>query len=223
MEAGLIKSAEKYARSLECQKLRKRQYGTTNSRRQVFTDEFSSLALLFQGGRKMVRKYKLVILSIYLLIVLGALVLHPFMIVMLTNGFHPIIRQPYFAYAYRWYVDILKHLALHPVQVVCHLDFLQSNFVIFQGEMARNINDIFEVFREVLARNDRVLYFTLYSTPINLYLTLCLAFRSTRRNVELLMPIAHFISGIVNGGLVASLLLSGWEVRIFVVNLSFSI
>jgi hypothetical protein len=74
---------------------------------------FSSQALfIFQMDDKLVKQKrrhytlligKVVILGSYLLIVFGSLVLNPYVMILLSGGFLPVIKQPAFAYAIRHY------------------------------------------------------------------------------------------------------------------------
>lgn len=46
-------------------------------------------------------------MSIYLLIVLATLVLHPYLVLVLTGGLRPLIGQPRFAFIFKYYVACL--------------------------------------------------------------------------------------------------------------------
>ncbi|KAI6183831.1 hypothetical protein M3Y97_00530900 [Aphelenchoides bicaudatus] len=144
-----------------------------------------------KSKKRKIPKFKLFILSLYLLIALGTLLLHPYLIIVLTNGFAPYVKQPAFAYAYKIYRAMLNEFSTKDIE--------------FNASEQDRVKVLSEDFNDILHRNHLVLYLTLLALPINVFSTLCLAFRFTRRNMSLLVASTHFLLAMLNFAIISGI------------------
>jgi len=134
--------------------------------------------------KRKIRKFKILVIAMYLLIAFGSIILHPYLMMVLTNGFRPTFRQPGFAHAFDHYVYLIKFAAGHRYQ-----------------RPSKEIINLSKPFDEMISTNNKILYLLLLVLPTNVFFTLCLAFRFTRQKLTVAMIVAHFVLALINGGL----------------------